>query len=75
MEDNNIKSKEELERKVDETIKERLDEVRERMMRRKEAVRKNNGVKREIEELEAHRRMEERVEEKIRSERRARGRG
>ena len=74
MEDNNIKSKEELERKVDETMKERLDEVRERMMRRKEAVRKNNGVKREIEELEAQRRMEERVEEKIRSERRARGR-
>ena len=74
VEDNNIKSKEELERKVDETMKERLDEVRERMMRRKEAVRKNNGVKREIEELEAQRRMEERVEEKIRGERRARGR-
>ena len=74
VEDNNIKSKEELERKVDETMKERLDEVRKRMMRRKEVVRKNNGVKREIEELEAQRRMEERVEEKIRSERRARGR-
>ena len=75
MEDNNIKSKEELERKVDETMKERLDEVRERMMKRKKAVRRNEGVKREIEELEAQRRMEERVEEKIRSERRARGRG
>ena len=56
-------------------MKERLDEVRERMMMRKKAVRRNEGVKREIEELEAQRRMEERVEEKIRSERRARGRG
>ena len=75
VEDNNIKSKEELERKVDETMKERLDEVRERMKRRKEAFQRNEGVKRNIEELEAQRRIEEIVEEKIRSERRARGRG
>ena len=75
MEDNNIKSKEELERKVDETMKERLDEVRERMKRRKEAFQRNEGVTKKIKLLEAQRRMEERVLEKSRSERRARGRG
>lgn len=75
MEDNNIKSKEELERKVDETMKERLDEVRERMKRRKEVFQKNEGVTKKIKLLEAQRRMEEKIEEKIRSKRRARGRG
>ena len=75
MEDNNIKSKEELERKVDETMKERLDEVRERMKRRKEMFQKNEVVTKKIKLLEAQRRMEEKIEEKIRSERRARGRG
>jgi len=75
VEDNNIKSKEELERKVDETMKERLDEVRERMKRRKEAFQRNEGVTKKIKLLEAQRRMEERVLEKSRSERRARGRG
>ncbi|OCL08384.1 hypothetical protein AOQ84DRAFT_354507 [Glonium stellatum] len=75
VESNNIKSKEELERKVDETIQERLGEVRERMKKREEAVRRNEEVKREIEKLEAQRKTEETVLEKIRSGKRSRGRG
>ena len=75
VEDNNIKSKEELERKVDETMKERLDEVRERMKKRKEMFQRNEVVTKKIKLLEAQRRVEEKIEEKIRSERKAIGRG
>lgn len=64
-----IRSEAELERRVQEAVQRRMGEVRERMGRREEAIKRNEGVRREIRLLEAQRRTEERVEERIRAER------
>jgi hypothetical protein len=58
-----------LERVVEHIVKERLDEVRERMGRRSEAVEKNKGVERELEDLKLQRDAELRVMEKMKGKR------
>jgi hypothetical protein len=64
-----IKRPEELKRKIDDAIEERAREVIERMERRKAALKKNEDQRKLIASLEASRRAEERVEEKLRAER------
>ncbi|PVI02923.1 hypothetical protein DM02DRAFT_274582 [Periconia macrospinosa] len=54
-----------LERVVEEKIKEKMEEVRERMRDREDAVNKNRGVERELEDLRMQRAAELRVAEKI----------
>ncbi|KAF2805122.1 uncharacterized protein BDZ99DRAFT_574736 [Mytilinidion resinicola] len=62
-----IAQPEELRRKVDEAIEERAREVVERMQKRKEALKENENTRKKIAALEASRRAEERVEERIRA--------
>jgi hypothetical protein len=59
-----------LERNVEERIGELMEVVRGRMREREEAVRKNEEVRRQLEDLEVQRRTEIRVQEKIKEGRR-----
>lgn len=54
-----------LERVVEEKIREKMEELRERMRDREEAVNKNRSVERELEDLRMQRAAELRVAEKI----------
>ncbi|KAF2194945.1 hypothetical protein K469DRAFT_722340 [Zopfia rhizophila CBS 207.26] len=63
--EHNIQDAGELERVVEEKIKDRLEVVRERMREREEAVKKNEGVNRQLEDLEVQRSAEVRVEEMV----------
>ncbi|KAF1958359.1 hypothetical protein CC80DRAFT_408795 [Byssothecium circinans] len=54
-----------LERVVEEKIREKMEEVKERMRDREEAVTRNRGVERELEDLKMQRAMELEVAEKI----------
>jgi len=58
-----------LERVVEEKIKEKMEEVKERMREREQAVRKNEGVARELEDLEDARRIERKIAERLKESR------
>ncbi|KAF2712840.1 hypothetical protein K504DRAFT_397523 [Pleomassaria siparia CBS 279.74] len=58
-----------LERVVEEKIREKMEEVRERMREREVAVRKNEAVQRELDDLEELRRVERRVAERLKESR------
>lgn len=60
-----VVDREGLESAVRRAIEERLDVARERMKERKEAVRKNKGVERELEDLRVQRAAEVSVQEKL----------
>ena len=71
-----ITTSRDLAKKVDEVIKQKVAEVRERLEAREEAVLKNQRVRKDIKDLEVQRQAEERVEERIRRDReRKRARG
>lgn len=57
--------KEGLERAVNRAIEERMEVVRSRMRERSEAVKKNRGVERELEDLRVQRAAEVSVQEKL----------
>jgi hypothetical protein len=58
-----------LERVVEDIIRRRLEDVKERMERRKDAVEKNRGVERELEDLRLQRSAELRVMERVKGKR------
>ncbi|KAF2199529.1 hypothetical protein GQ43DRAFT_376069, partial [Delitschia confertaspora ATCC 74209] len=64
--ENNLTTADDLERKVAETMKEKIEEVKERFMAREEALEKNEAVRKDIKNLEVQRQAEVRVEERIR---------
>ncbi|KAF2264914.1 hypothetical protein CC78DRAFT_215055 [Lojkania enalia] len=63
--ENDIQDAGQLERVVEERIKEKIEEVRERMREREEAVKKNEELERQLRDLEAQRSVEARVKERI----------
>lgn len=58
-----------LERVVEEIVGQKMQEVRERMERRKEVVERNRGVERELEDLRLQRAAEMRVMERVKGKR------
>jgi gas vesicle protein len=73
--EHHITNEKELQKKVDEAVKQRMAELRDRMAKREEAVQANERVRKEIKNLELDREAEKRVEESVRREKeRKRGR-
>jgi hypothetical protein len=58
-----------LERVVEEMVGQRMQEVRERMEKRKEVVERNRGIERELEDLRLQRAAEMRVMERVKGKR------
>lgn len=72
IEEHGIQDAGQLERVVEEKVKELMDTVMERMREREEAVRKNEEIGKQLADLEVQRVTERRVQEKIKEERQKR---
>ncbi|KAF2788198.1 hypothetical protein K505DRAFT_353362 [Melanomma pulvis-pyrius CBS 109.77] len=73
--DHGIEDAGQLERVVEAKIQEMMEIVRERMREREKAVKHNEGIERELSNLEELRNVERRVAERIKEGRRKRGEG
>jgi hypothetical protein len=69
IEEHGITNEKDLAKKVDEVVKMKMGELRERAAKREEAVQANERVRKEIKNLELQREAEKRVEESIRKDR------
>lgn len=59
-----------MERVVEDVVRHKLEEAKQRMEKRKELVEKNRGIERELEDLRLQRSAELRVMERVKGKRR-----